>query len=990
MDAIGPRVGGAHVDVNLKFDEKSIGRVGKQIHRQLSKLGNSLAQIGERNGEIYRSIGRDAVVAWRSLLGTIVTGAPLIGSALSAVAGTATILAGALYSAGQSAYGFAPLLAAVGIAAGTAAIGLNGFIAAVKSGELDGLTPSAKASARAIRSLDSAWQSLRDTVQENFFKGLAGPIRELGFTLFPVLEQGLGKMATALNGLAKSLLDYVNSAPGLKQIGLLLDNSADIFDRFAQAVVPALDGVLRLLNALTPAGKRLADRIAEVARRFQSWTQAAGFGERIDSMMKRAEKTAGLLLKVLGNLGSAIVNIFNAANPATNTFLQMLVDVTQRFSDWTSSVEGQKAIADWAMNSVDVMRQFGNTLSAVFDVISRLSDPRVIISFLKTVEGAFEYLSTLPLEKMVDAFVKLADAIQPISSLFLAIIIAGAGFNIMIGSIVGQLGGLFNVLGKLASPLRNLFTPLASAGKHGKELTGLAAALGRVSGVLGRLAKFVPYVGWAAWVAMLIAKSDDLKKKLGDLWSAVQDFGQSFKDAFAEIGEALEPLAPAIEGTGEAIGWLLDKIDAFAGVIVSNGLTLLTHTFQGLANVVRGLGKTIAGLINIVIGLFDVFRGGSPDKLLKGLQQLGSGILRIFLGLGETLIAPVLAAFETVGGAIMEGVLSGLEALGGAIVDFGGWLIEGLVQGIQNGAGLVVSAFEWLVTTVISTVANLPSRLLTLGKKAISLLGIAIRTGVSLLRKIAGNIFSAVVGWIVRLPGRLASLGKQTVTFLANAVRTGVRRLKDIAGNIFKAVVNALKNLPGDLFDLGKKVVSKFAEAVRTGVSRSKNIAGNIFDAIYDKIKSLPGDMLEIGKEIVGQLVSGLTSRLDKLKGVADKIGSTIKKFLPGSPVEEGPLRSWNYGSGASGGGRNVIDAIASGLRDTSPIRDAMRGVANAMSTSAGTPGTSARGRAGGTSSVRFPDRLILRIGDRDFVAYVGDIADSRIDAADSLGWQGA
>jgi hypothetical protein len=53
---------------------------------------------------------------------------------------------------------------------------------------------------------------------------------------------------------------------------------------------------------------------------------------------------------------------------------------------------------------------------------------------------------------------------------------------------------------------------------------------------------------------------------------------------------------------------------------------------------------------------------------------------------------------------------------------------------------------------------------------------------------------------------------------------------------------------------------------------------------------------------------------------------------------------------------------------------------------------TAARTRAGD----RNPDRpgvrrkVILRIGSRDFEAYVEEIADGRIDAADSLAFQGA
>ena len=973
MVAIGPRVGGAHVDVNLKFDDKSIGKVGKQIHRQLAKLGDQLAQVGERNREVYRSIGRDAVTAWRALLGTIVAGAPLMKSAISAVAGAATMLAGALYSAVQSSYGFAPLLVAIGIAAGTAAIGMNGFIEAVKSGDLSGLTPSAKAAASAVRSLSGAWQRLRDTVQENMFKGLADDIERLGTTLFPVLTKGLGKMATALNGVVQSLLDYVNSKAGLKQISDLLDNSADIFARFGKAVVPALDGLLKLLNALAPAGKRLADRIADIAKRFQEWASAPGFAKRIDDMMKRAEKTAGLLFKVLGNLGSAIANIFNAANPATNTFLQMLVDVTQRFKEWTASAEGKNSIAEWAMNSVDVMRQFGKTLEAVFKVMAELADPRVIISFLKTVEGAFNYLGKLPLDKMVDACVKFAEALQPVSSLFLAIIIAGAAFNIMIGSLIGQLGGLFSVLGKIVKPLGGLFKPLASAGKHGKELSGLAAAFGRIGKVIGpvlsiltKFAKFIPFVGWAIWIGTIIAKSKDLQKKLGDLWSAVKDFGKSFVDAFKEIGEALEPLMPAVEGVGKAIKWIfdiLDKVGEFAiGVAIEN----LIIVFKGLADVVRGVGKIIAGVINVIVGLFT----GDMDKVTKGLGQLLDGAKKLLEGLFKILLGgPMNAAkagFDLIGkwwdglkskfpeimagvGTFLLNVAKFFATLPAKLLILGGQALLALGQAIVQAAPGVLAKVGSLVTGIVTWIAQLPAKMLALGIQALAKLAQAVISGTPRILQAAASIFNGVVGWIARLPGRLLQLGQQAITRLATAVSAGIGRLRGIAANIASAVVNALSGLPGKLLSLGQQAISKMAGAVQAGVGRLRGIAANIASAIVGAVKSLPGEMLNIGKNIIGSLVSGLTSQLGKLKDLAGKIGGLIKGALPGSPVEHGPLTAWNRGSGATGGGRNVIDAITAGLKDTSPIRKAMSGIADAVASSmTPTVGAGALAGAGG------------------------------------------
>lgn len=1003
MPGIGPRVGGAHVDVNMQFDDNSVGEVGKRIHKQLSSLGKSLSQVGERNGEIYRSIGRDAVVAWRSLLGTILAGSPLMGSAISAVAGAATLLAGALYSTVQASYGFAPLLLSIGVAAGTAFLGAKSFFKALKDGDLSGLTPSAKAAAKSVQGLADAWKKVRDEVQERMFKGLADDIARLGTTLLPVLQRGLGKMADSLNFLAQEILNYVNSAQGLKVIGTFLDNMADIFKRLSKAVVPFLDGFLRLMNALSPAGKRLADRIADIAKQFQGWTQGERFAKRINDMMLRAEKTAGLLFKVLGNLGAAISNVFNIANPSTNTFLQMLVDVTQRFEDWTSSVEGQNSIATWAAQSVDVMRQFGKTVEAAFKVIAELADPRVIISFLKTVEGAFNYLGKLPLDKIVDTFVRLSEALQPVSSLFLAIVIGGAALNIMIGSLIGQVGGLFAIFGKLIKfkILVSLFRGMsggagsagaAAAGAAGK--TGLlsrawafllkimtkiksvfsgvvgfftktssatattASSAGRLAGafkpvlaILGRFVKFAGPVGIAIWIGTIIAKSKDLQKKLGEVWDAVKEVGSALGGAFKEIGEALKPLAPAAKAVGKAIGLVFDFLDKIVGLAIGVFLDMVIYGFKSLANVIKGAGKIIAGLINVLVGLFTLDFG----KMWDGLKQMASGIgplLKGLFGLFVTFFAPAklaklgLGAIKGLGSGIknaMPGILSTVGqflanvlkffvTLAPRLFQYGISAITSLGKAVVSTEPKVLAAAGNLVNGVIVWIAKLPVRLLQLGVSALSKLAGAVVRGTPKVLAAAGRIFTGVVNWIAKLPGRLLSLGQQAVSRLAGAVSAGIGRLRSIAGQIFNGISSSLARLPGRLLSLGQQAISKLAGAVSAGVSRLRGIAGNIVSAITGAISGLPGKMLNLGKKIIDNIVSGITSGLGKVRDVMGKVGDTIGKFLPGSPVREGPLTAWNHGSTAAGGGRNIIDAITGGLRETGPIRRAMEDIANTVS----------------------------------------------------------
>lgn len=1013
MPGLGPRVGGAHVDVNLKFDEKSISQVGKQIHKQLASLGKSIAQVGERNGEIYRSIGRDSVVAWRSLLGTIVAGAPLIGSAISGVAGAATLLAGALYSTVQSGFGAAPLLTAIGVAAGTAFLGLKSFFKALKDGDLSGLTPSAKAAARAVQGLADAWAKVRDTVQENLFRGLADDIAKLGTTLLPVLQRGLGKMATSLNHLAQSLLDYVNSSAGLKVINKFLNNSAEIFDRLQRAVVPFLDGFLRLMNALAPAGKRLADRIADIAVKFQDWTKAEGFGKRIDDMMKRAEKTAGLLFKVLGNLGSAISNIFGAANPATNQFLQMLVDVTQRFEDWTKSTSGQNSIATWAAQSVDVMRQVGRTIEAIFPVLERLADPRVIISFLTTLQGAFEYLGKLPLEKIVNAFVTLAEALQPVSSLFLAIVIAGAAFNIMIGSVIGQLGGLFSIISKIIqfkiitnilkgsggaaggaaqktgllsrawAFLLKIFTKVRSAfssvvgfftktsattGQTASKVGALGKAFKPVMSILGRFVKFAGPVGIAVWIGIIIAKSKDLQAKLGEVWGALKGVFSQLGESFAEIGAALKPLAPVADGAGKALGFIFEMLDKVAEIIIGFALDTIIYGFKSLANVIEGLGHIIAGLINVLVGLFTLDFG----KVLDGLKQMASGVvplLKGMFGLFITFFAPAKLAKIGLG------------------------LVKGLGSGIARAIPGVLSTVGRFLGSVIKFFATLPFKLLALGGRAIVALGRAVITKGPGVLLAMGKLYVGIVKWILKLPGRLLQLGWQAIQKLGSAVVKGTPKVLSAAGRIVSGIIEWIARLPGRLFELGGQAVSKLTTAIRNGLGSLKAAATDVVDAVVNIITGLPGKLLNLGtsllnagKTLGGKILEGIRSGITAIGDMASSVASSLKSginnaiglpkelsfsvlgkkigfTIPG--FEKGGITPGGLIAVGEGGPELMAPPRGSRIYSNSDSKKMLAG--NGL-----------------------PKSLILRVGDRDFVAYLEELADNRINAADNLAWQGA
>lgn len=914
---LGPVVGHARVNTNMSFNSSSLKRMGDRMAKQLSSLGDRLSSIGDgnsfgdriiqqldkigtRNGRIYRDFGKDAVLGWRLALGAALSSAPWIGGAVSAMAGTLTMAAGALYSLGQSAFAAYPLLGSLAVAGATFAVGMRGFMDAVKATDaeeladaLANLSPSAADSAMAIRGLSGAARRLRMSVQETMFSGLSEEISKLNDTLFPVLETGMTKMAGALNLLGESVLDYANSTSGLEVIGDFLDNSANIFGKLQGAVVPFLDGLLRLFNALSPAGERLADRIVGVAEKFQTWTSAEGFGDRIDNMMKRAEKTAGLLFDVIGNIGGILSNVFGGANSETNNFLETLRDITQQFEDWTGSVEGQEAIQKWAEDANRVMDQVGRTLESVFNVFKELASADAVISFLQTVGDAFDFIGKLPLADMVAKFVELAEVFRPIAGPMLAFVAAGAAINIMIGNVMGQIGGFVGAMVSGAKGIGGFIGKLTDGGK----VTGFTNILTKLGGVIAKGFKIAGIAGLVIWIGTIVAKSDELKAKLGTVWDAV-------KNVFSSLGEAFSGVSGSAGGFLESIQPIVDVLEKIAGFVVGIVFDTLAAGINAVASVISGVGTTISGFIDLITGLFQL----DPNAMLEGLTKMVSGIGPILSG-AWTLFWNFFAPAKLIGLASK--------------------FFKGIITGIRTALPGIGTAAGGIFNSIMTWIKRLPGQILIWITNAVNNVLRWLETGATKAGEATGRLVGKIVDWILKLPARMWDIASEAVSKLKDAISGAVGKVGTAAKSIFDKVVEWITKLPERLKTLGKNALTNFVNAVEGAVSNVRLAASEIFNTVKDAISGRLGEMLSIGGRIVENIGQGIRNGIDKVTGAVRWVTDKIRGFFPGSPVQEGPLTAWNTGASAEGGGRNLLDAIAGGLSDPSRIRRAMVGIAN-------------------------------------------------------------
>jgi hypothetical protein len=194
---------------------------------------------------------------------------------------------------------------------------------------------------------------------------------------------------------------------------------------------------------------------------------------------------------------------------------------------------------------------------------------------------------------------------------------------------------------------------------------------------------------------------------------------------------------------------------------------------------------------------------------------------------------------------------------------------------------------------------------------------------------------------------------------LAGAISRGIGGVVAKIGELIARMLKPWVNANVWLVDKGIALLRGLGRGIGSGVSGVLDRVSSIPGRILKALGSLGSILYNAGKELIQGLINGIMSKLKDLAGAMGKVASKIKGFLPGSPVKEGPLRSWNNG----GAGKRLVRLLASGLKDTRPVDLAMARLSGNLSTTgslsvaagvaaAGAPGSAVVGSSAHPASV--------------------------------------
>lgn len=203
----------------------------------------------------------------------------------------------AQHAADEAAQNLRDTLAQQQAAAVSAAGGVDAYAEALAQ-----LSPNARSFVETLKSLAPAWHDVQLAVQDNLFKGLAGDVQTLAGTYLPLLKDGLGGIASAMNGAAQYAASALMSPEAVKAVNDILGNTKTVIDNARTALGDFVSGFLGLADVGSGFLPEFGKWVADIATGFKDWVTAGAADGSIKTMISDGIQGFKDLFAIVGNV----------------------------------------------------------------------------------------------------------------------------------------------------------------------------------------------------------------------------------------------------------------------------------------------------------------------------------------------------------------------------------------------------------------------------------------------------------------------------------------------------------------------------------------------------------------------------------------------------------------------------------------------------------------------------------------------------------------
>lgn len=723
-----PRVGEAYVDV-----EPDVSGFGASLRRQIRARVLPVTEsegsvLGRRFGLTFRNAAVAGIASQVGKWGTVATlGAVIAGPLIRGVMDLASLIGPTTVAIG-----------ALGVAFGTAKVGASGMgesfkayqkvlaadtteqrTAALKEYQktLANLAPSARQTVTALIGMRGAWTGLRLDVQQRLFAGIGQVLQRLGAVYIPILRQGLGLMATSLNGVMKRIADALLNGPLRKDLPGIFRSLAALVDTLGKAFAPLLTILSNVLVTAAPVAQILAQDLVNGIQRTADATSKGRATGGLAKWFRDGYDALQALLGLIGDLARGLAGIganadFVAFVGSIRTYiLPPLLDLVRQLSS--------------PVNANGLIAALGSLLQALVD----LNAGGVTAAFVKT------------LAALIGGLASLANAI-PGGTTTLAYLASGfAAFKAvdLVGSAL-HVRTLASAIGGFARPAATMASGATGAAKAGAVLrtgiTNLIPVLRTWGMVLwastGPIALIV--LGIAALVVAIVLlwrNSKTFREIVTGAWNAIK------AAAMATVGWLVNVAWPALASVFRAIAGVVLAVIRPIWAVVRVVLTLILAywllTFVTMQAVLRVAWAVISAIFNTIRAVI--------TAVVVAIYTVVATYVRLWWLVISTVMRLIWTVITTVWNTIkgtVTAILSGIWSV-----------ISGTWNRIKNTISAIVSPIAGIVGRAFSAIAGAIKGAATAAFNAAKGIATTIYNGVKTVLDLVGGIGSDIIRGIV-------------------------------------------------------------------------------------------------------------------------------------------------------------------------------------------------------------------------------------------------
>ncbi|PTJ25996.1 peptidase M23 [Staphylococcus simulans] len=821
-------------------------------------------------GDNFRNVGYVfSGVIRGAMIGNITTLIPVLGSAVSAIAGiggAATAAAGGAIGLGGA---YASAVGAVTLFAGMSATALK----MIEDGEMRA-TAELSRYKTSLSGLQTQWKSIVQSNQASIFNTMSNGIDIARYSLTQ-FNPFIQRTSTLIAEASADMYKWVTTSGNARSVFQMINSvGVNVFGNLLRAGKSALNGISNILVQFAPLFTFIGAGIESMAAKFDTWANSMGTNNGIAKFIQYTKTNLPIVGSIFGNIFMGIFSLFTAFGSHSHSVLVSMQSVTQAFKNWAAELKNTKGfknfIAYLNTNGPKVWSVLKNIGMTIWGLVKGMAP---IGSILLTVAQHVTSF-TASLTNAHPAVGGLIGALTALIGLGLAIgppyfIAKTAIDNFRNATNAAKIVmGLFGKESKIATIATTVWTGVTKGAALATR--GLGLALRFMTGPIGIIITIVGLL--VAGIIHLWKTNDGFRNGVINAWNAIKNGAMA---VFGFLKPYIIGIWNGIKTTTIAV-WNALK---FGAIAAWNAIKFaVQNPIQALKVV---LGVIWNGIKTAAIAVWNAIKAGVlaiARAWINTLRAVFNGLKAFFTNLWNGIKSVAI----TVWNAIKTGVLLVVK----------GWII--ILKAVFNGLrSFVSSVFNAVKSNAIKVWTLLKNTVVSIVKTLYN----GVRNTFNTLKNVISSIFNTIKNIAVSvwnyIKNRVISFAKNlynSVKSVFNALKSSIvsifNAVKSFMANTWSAIKSKVVNLAQNLRDGVSSRFNSLKKAVSDLTGKAKSLIIDGWNAIKSKVTSLAQGLKDKVVGTFNKMKDGLSSIIGKIKGfindMVDKVKGGLNKLIDG------------------------------------------------------------------------------------------------------------